>query len=91
MRTFSRTLVPTITGTLKSGYTLTAHRGTWIPTPTTVSYQWYRNSVKITGATKYTYKLTSLDKGKHITVKVTGKRTGYTTVIKTSAYKTIAR
>ena len=90
-RVFSRTPVPTITGTLKSGYTLTAHRGTWIPTPTTVSYQWYRNSVKITGATKYTYKLTSLDKGKHITVKVTGKRTGYTTVIKTSAYKTIAR
>ena len=89
-RVFSKTPVPTITGTPKSGYTLTAHKGTWSPTPTTLTYQWYRNGVKITGATKYTYKLTATDKGKHITVKVTGKRTGYTTVTKTSAYKTIA-
>ena len=89
-KVFTKTVTPTITGTGRAGYTLAAHRGTWSPTAT-YSYQWYRSGVKITGATKSTYKLTSSDKGKKITVKVTGKRTGYTTVTKTSAAKSIAR
>ena len=83
-------MTPTITGTAKSGHTLTAIRGTWSPTAT-YSYQWYRSGVKITGATHKTYKLTSSDKGKQIKVKVTGKRTGYLTVTKTSAGKTVAK
>jgi hypothetical protein len=87
-RVFTKTVVPTITGTAKAGYTLTAHRGTWSPTPT-YSYRWYRNGVAISGATKYTYKLTSSDKGKKITVRVTGKRSGYLTTSKTSAPKAV--
>ena len=89
-KVFTKTVTPTITGTAKSGKTLTAVRGTWSPTPS-YSYQWYRSGVKITGATKSTYKLTTSDKGKKITVKVTGKKTGYLTVIRTSASKTVAR
>ena len=87
---FSKAPTPTISGTLKSGHTLTAKAGTWSPTPTK-TYQWYRSGKAIAGATKSTYKLTSSDKGKKITVKVTGKRTGYLTVTKTSAAKTVAK
>lgn len=76
---------PTISGTAKVGYTLTAKPGTWSPSPVTLSYQWLRNGVAISGATASTYKLTSTDKGKRITVKVTGTKAGYTTLAKTSA------
>ncbi|WP_323099271.1 carboxypeptidase regulatory-like domain-containing protein [Intrasporangium sp. YIM S08009] len=68
---------PTISGTRKVAYTLTAVPGTWSPTPTTFSYQWYRSGVAISGATARTYKLTSLDKGKYVKVRVTGVRSGY--------------
>jgi len=87
---FTKAVTPTITGTTRSGYTLTADRGTWTPTPT-YSYQWYRNGAAIKGATKCTYKLTKSDKGKKITVKVTAKRSGYLTTYKVSAAKTIAK
>jgi hypothetical protein len=87
---FSKAPTPTISGTLKSGHTIAVKVGTWSPTPTK-TYQWYRNGKAIPGATKSTYKLTSSDKGKKITVKVTGKRTGYLTVTKTSASKTVAK
>lgn len=76
---------PTISGTAKVGSTLTARAGTWTPAPVTLSYQWLRNGVAISGATSSTYKLTSTDKGKRITVRVTGTKTGYTTLAKTSA------
>jgi hypothetical protein len=48
-------------------------------TGTTLTYQWYRGGKKISGATNATYKLTTKDKKKKITVKVTGKKAGYTT------------
>lgn len=70
---------PTISGTRKVAYTLTAVPGTWSPAPTTYAYQWYRSGVAISGATARTYKLTSLDKGKYVKVRVTGAKTGYLT------------
>jgi hypothetical protein len=75
---------PTITGTTKVGSTLTARAGTWAPTPVTLSHQWLRNGVAISGATATTYKLTSTDKGKRISVRVTGSKTGYNTLTQTS-------
>lgn len=51
----------------------------------TLTYQWYRSGVAISGATSSTYKLVTADKGTGIKVKVTGTKTGYTTVAKTSA------
>ena len=76
---------PTISGTLTVGSTLTAKPGTWGPSPVTLTYQWYRAGVAISGATSSTYKLVAADKGTGIKVKVTGTKTGYTTVAKTSA------
>ena len=77
--------VPTIAGTAKVGSVLTAAPGTWGPAPVTLTYQWYRTGVAITGATAATYTLTSADLGKTMTVKVTGSKSGFTTAAKTSA------
>lgn len=85
--TFSKTPVPTISGTATVGKKLTAVTGTWTPAAT-FSYQWKRNGASISGATKSAYTLTATDAGKKITVVVTGKKTGFTTVSKTSAAKT---
>jgi hypothetical protein len=81
--TFSKTPTPKISGTAKVGKKLTAKPGTWSPKPK-LSYQWYANGSKIKGATKSTFKITSQQKNKKITVKVTGKKTAYQTVTKTS-------
>jgi len=74
------TTKPTITGTAKVGGTLTASAGTWAPAPVALSYQWYRGTTAITGATKATYQLVSADSGKAIKVAVTGSKAGYATV-----------
>jgi hypothetical protein len=60
---------PTITGTAKSGETLTVTPGTWATPPTSVAYQWQRCSdagtacANINGATTTTYVPTSADVG----------------------------
>ncbi|MGC4174964.1 hypothetical protein [Demequina sp.] len=90
-KVFTTVPTPTISGTLKSGSTLTAKAGTWKPTPTKLTYQWYRNGVAIKSATKSTYRLTSSDKGKKVTVKVTATLSGYLTASKTSSAKTVAK
>ncbi|QTV78958.1 hypothetical protein [Microbacterium sp. NIBRBAC000506063] len=84
---FTTAPTPKITGTKKVGSTLKATPGTWAP-KATLKYQWKRNGVSIKGATKSTYKLTSADWKKKITVTVTASRTAYTTVAKTSAKTT---
>jgi hypothetical protein len=75
---------PKISGTAKVGKRLTAKPGTWT-SGTRFSYQWYANGVAIKKATKSTLTLKSAQKGKKITVKVTGKKSGYATVAKTAA------
>ncbi|MCL1838280.1 MAG: S1 family peptidase [Propionibacteriaceae bacterium] len=67
---------PTISGTKQAEATLTANPGIWTA-GTVFSYQWYRGSKAIKGATGQSYKLTSADVGKKLKVKVTGKRAGY--------------
>jgi hypothetical protein len=76
---------PTISGTAKVGATLTAVPGAWGPAPVTLKYQWKAGGVAISGATGSTYVPTAAVLGKTITVTVTGSKTGYTTVSKTSA------
>jgi hypothetical protein len=51
------------------------------PPPATLTYQWLRNGVAITGATAISYKLTSADWGKNVNVRVTASRSGYTTAV----------
>ena len=78
------TPTPTIGGTAKVGKALKAKAGKWRPATVKLGYQWQRNGKKIKGATKSSYKLVKADKGKRITVKVTGSKAGYTSVTKTS-------
>jgi len=86
---FTTQTTPTITGTVKSGYTLTARHGTWTPAAS-FTYRWYRvtstgTSSAISGATASTYRLTSGDRGRQIKVRVTAKRSGFTSVTMDSA------
>jgi len=78
------TAVPTITGTAEIGQALTAHPGTWNPTPDSITYQWLRGSSPISAATSATYPVTAADAGSKLSVTVTGTKTGYTTTSKTS-------
>ncbi len=75
---------PKISGTAKVGRTLKVTAGTWSPTGAELTYQWYRDSAAIDGATSASYLLTSSDKGRQVTVKVTGTLKGYSTLTKTS-------
>lgn len=76
---------PSISGKTKVGSVLKAKTGTWKPAPVTLTYQWYHDGKKISNATKSSYTLKSADKKKKITVMVTGKKAGYTSVTKTSS------
>lgn len=75
----ANTAVPTITGTIGIGNTLTAHDGTWsgYPAPT-FTYQWERcdsagvNCSAIAGATASTYVIAAGDAGYRLRVTVTG-------------------
>ncbi|MFT4122272.1 MAG: carboxypeptidase regulatory-like domain-containing protein [Microbacteriaceae bacterium] len=75
---------PTIAGTAKVGKRLKAKSGTWSPSGVKLHYRWYRNGKVIKGATASTYRLKKADKGAKITVKVTGKKSGYATAAKKS-------
>ena len=74
---------PTLSGTGKVDQTLTATPGIW-DSGVSLSYQWLRDGVAITSATTTTYALTPEDSGKQISVQLTGTKTGYATVKKTS-------
>ncbi|MDR1852772.1 MAG: hypothetical protein LBR21_09040 [Propionibacteriaceae bacterium] len=64
-----------VSGTAKVGKTLKVKASASATAKYT--YQWLRSGKSIKGATKPTYKLTSADKGKKISVKVTAKKSGY--------------
>lgn len=74
---------PKISGTAKVGKKLTAKPGTWT-SGTKFTYQWYANGKAIKKATKSAFTITKSQKAKKITVKVTGKKSGHTTVSKVS-------
>jgi uncharacterized repeat protein (TIGR02543 family) len=84
---------PTVSGTAKVVKTLTANKGTWTGSPKpTHSYQWYACTKKVAAATskipstckkipkatKSTFKLAKTQKGKYVTVLVSGTSTGTT-------------
>ncbi|MDP9694330.1 UNVERIFIED_ORG: hypothetical protein J2X79_001885 [Arthrobacter globiformis] len=76
--------VPGISGAVRVGSALTA-TGAWGPAPVTLKYQWKANGVAIAGATAGTYAPSTAVLGKVLTVTVTGSKSGFTTVTKTSA------
>ena len=65
------------------GQPLTATAGTW-DGGVTLAYQWTADGTDIGGATASSYTPVAGDVGKVLTVKVTGSKTGYTTVTKES-------
>ncbi|MBG6181050.1 S8 family serine peptidase, partial [Arthrobacter sp. CAN_A1] len=77
--------VPTISGDPRVGSTLTVGAGSWGPTPVALAYQWLRNGAAISGATAITYHATAADAGRKLSVKVTGRKTGFDSATRTSA------
>lgn len=74
--TVSYTAIPTISGTVREGNSLTATAGTWSAVPTSTTYQWRRCDTSgiacsdIASATLNAYTLQAADAGKRIRVKV---------------------
>ncbi len=81
---WEETPAPEVLGTAKFGQTLTANEGSWLPTPTSFTYQWMRGVDPISGATGKTYVLQPADIGHPVTVKVTGVKTNYVSSPQTS-------
>lgn len=75
------TALPTISGTVQVGSTLTAATGTWSGSPTGYTYAWSRcdqsgnNCAVISGATSSTYVLQQVDAGTTLRVAVTATNT----------------
>lgn len=82
--------VPTITGTRRVGSTVSAASADWAPTTATKTYKWFLSGAAVSGATSSTFALPSSAAGKKVTVMVTARQSGYTTLSKTSAGKTVA-
>lgn len=89
--TFTDKPKPKIAGTKKVGKKLTVKAGSWHPSGAKLTFRWYRNGHAIAKATGKTYTLKKADGGKRITVKVTAKKNGYSTVSKVSTAKKIAK
>lgn len=76
---------PAINGDAVVGETLTAVPGRWGPAPVSLSYQWLADGAAISDATSSVYAISSSDRGKHLSVTVTGGKTGYPDLSVTSA------
>jgi hypothetical protein len=74
-----------ITGLAQVGRQLAAQVGASTPPDVTLSYQWRRDGSSITGATSRVRTLTAADLGHRLTVRVTGRKTGWTSATRTSA------
>ncbi|MCW2986273.1 MAG: putative serine protease [Conexibacter sp.] len=68
---------PAISGTVRSGATLTASNGTWSGSPTSYTYSWLRCTTTsvascsdVSGATSQTFALTGADVGRYLRVRV---------------------
>ena len=90
-KTLTATPKPTISGSGKVGAKLTAKPGAWAPAPVTLRYRWLRDGKPIGGATSTSYRVKNKDAGRRISVRVTGSKIGYTTVVKLSDGKKIAK
>lgn len=75
--------VPTMTKPVRVGAKVTADPGTWTP-GVAFSYQWLRNGKTIAGATAKSYTPTPADRGKALSVRVTGTRAGSSPLTHTS-------
>lgn len=82
---FKKTTRPRIKGAARPGRAVRAVVKAWKPgKKVKYRYTWYRNGNKIKGAKKAVYRVKRKDRGKKLTVKVTGKRRGFETTSRTS-------
>ena len=68
---------PRILGTAKVGYRLSVTAGVWAPSGVALAYQWYASGVPVSGATGSSFLLTAAQRGKAMSVRVTGSAGGY--------------
>jgi 5-hydroxyisourate hydrolase-like protein (transthyretin family) len=92
--TLTATSAPVVTGTARPGATLSASAGAWSATDptsgaTTFGYRWLRDGRAITGATAATYRPTTADLGRAVTVEVRAARPGHATATGRSAARTV--
>jgi hypothetical protein len=80
---------PSVSGVPAVGSRLTANHGTWSPsTHLAYRYQWLAGGASIAGATQRTYRVTAVDAGRTLAVRVTvtrGSRTASATSAPTAA------
>jgi surface antigen len=79
---------PVVTGTVELKHTLRANLGTWASKGYTVTYQWYRNGVAVTGSGAHKSTITPkyrANVGVKFSVKVTATRPNFVTQSFTSA------
>ncbi|TCI99778.1 M4 family metallopeptidase [Aeromicrobium sp. IC_218] len=69
---------PAVKGTAKVGSRLRASVR-WTPRSTRSTYQWLRNGRVIKGATRSTYRLVAKDRGRRISVRITGRAKDHVT------------
>jgi hypothetical protein len=82
----TNTALPTISGTVRVGQTITSSTGTWTGTPTpTYTYQWQRDSLYIPGATSSSYLIQPDDFNKILKCLVTATVTSNGLVVGTES------
>lgn len=79
---------PDINGERRVAKTLKADAGAW-EAGATLSYQWLRDGSPIDGATASSYKLTTSNVGKKVSVRVSGAKNGKVTGVRVSSASTI--
>ncbi|MEY4962541.1 MAG: hypothetical protein RLZZ249_1238 [Actinomycetota bacterium] len=80
---FQQSASPTITGSAVVGQFLVATAGTW-DSGTSFDYQWLADGSAISGALGSSYLIKAQDAGKVISVRMTARKTGVESVIRTS-------
>jgi hypothetical protein len=77
---FGLTNAPTLSNTSPTfGNVITGSVAAWSPVATTLSYQWFRDTTAIAGATKISYTAAVGDIGHALKLRVIGSKTNYTT------------
>ena len=74
---FANLVRPTIVGTPRLGQRLTVEPGRWWPKPTSYRYQWYRDGVRIAGATTKSRMVVAADLGARLKATVVAQAPDY--------------
>ena len=74
---FDQAPVPTYSGVAVVGGVISAETGTWLPTPTSFTYQWSLDGTPVTGATGWRFAPTLAEQGQQLSVAITANKDGY--------------